>query len=44
MLKTINKANEYKKHPGWEKLLELATPASDHPALISIDSEKEMVH
>ncbi len=43
-LKIMNRVDEYKKHPGWEKLLELATPAPDHPALISIDLEKEMVY
>lgn len=43
-LRTVDKIKEYKQHPGWRKLLELATPGPDHPALINIDLEKAMVY
>ena len=35
---------DYTRHPGWKKLLELATPGPDHPALVNIDLEKGMVY
>ena len=43
-LKTVNVIEEYKQHPGWRKLEELANPDHDHPPLISIDAEKGIVY
>jgi len=41
---SISRIDKYTKHSGWRKLLELATPEQDHPALINIDLERGMVY
>jgi len=43
-LKTVKEIDEYKRHPAWRKLEELATPSREFPALIIIDLEKGMVY